>query len=69
MQKELPNNVLWLEDGDNSRYVHRYEFAPYALGEVTTFYDYAEDGSLNYDTAVTCRVEQDDVYGEIARPV
>lgn len=67
--KELPDNVLWLQDADNSRYVNKYERKPFALGEVATFFDYDEDGGLDYDSAVTCRVEEDEVLGLIARLV
>lgn len=67
--KELPDHVLWLVDGDNSRHVHRYEFKPFAPEDVATFYDYHEDGTLDYDSAVTVRVEQDPDLGVIGRLV
>ncbi len=66
---ELPDNVLWLEDADRSRHVHKYERQPYALGEVATFFDYDPEGGLDYDTAVTCRVVEDAFLGVIARLV
>lgn len=69
MPKEIPENVIWLEDGEHSRYVHKYERQPYALGDVATFFDYHEDDRLDYDSAITCRVVEDLVYGEIAKPV
>ncbi|OAV44492.1 hypothetical protein [Lewinella sp. 4G2] len=69
MRKELPDHVIWLVDGDEGRYVHQYEFRPFAIGDVATFYDYHEDGTFDYDSATTCRVERDAVYGEIARKV
>ena len=69
MQQELPDNVIWLVDGDDSRHVHKYERQAYALGEVATFYDFNPGGELDYDTAVTCRVERDPLLGEIARLV
>lgn len=69
MTKELPDNVLWLQDADEGRYVHKYDFKPFELGEVATFYDYHEDGTHDYDSAVTCRVERDPILGEIARKV
>lgn len=69
MQQELPPNVIWLEDGDNSRYVRQYEFKPFSIGDVGTFYDFHADGTLDYDSALTCRVEEDLVYGEVARAV
>lgn len=67
--KELPDHVLWLVDGNNSRHVRRYEFKPFTLGDAETFYDYHEDGTLDYDTAVTVRVEEDAVLGIIGRLV
>ena len=69
MQQELPENVIWLRDGDQGRYVHRYDFRPFEVGEVSTFYDYHEDGTFDYDSAVTCRVEADELHGEVARKV
>lgn len=69
MKQELPENVVWLVDGDEGRYVHKYEFKIYEVGEVATFYDYHEDGFFDYDTATTCRIERDEVYGEVARKV
>ena len=69
MPQELPENVIWLVDGDNSRYVHKYERQAFALGDVATFFDYHADGRLDYDSALTCRVTEDPVYGEVARPV
>ncbi|TXF91544.1 hypothetical protein FUA23_02270 [Neolewinella aurantiaca] len=67
--KELPDNVIWLEDAGNSRYVNKYERKPFEEGEVSTFFDYDPDGGIDYDTAVTCRVEHDEVLGLIARLV
>lgn len=69
MQKELPDNVVWLVDGDEGRYIHKYEFQPFKVDEVATFYDYHEDGTFDYDTATTCRIEKDALYGEVARKV
>ena len=67
--QELPENVLWLEDGDRSRYVHRFEFKSFTLEEVATFYDYDPEGQLDYDSAVTARVTEDPVLGMIGRLV
>jgi len=67
--QELPDHVLWLIDGDNSRYVHRYEFKQFALGDVATFYNYDPDGYLDYDTAVTVRVTEDPLLGLVGRLV
>ena len=69
MQQELPDNVIWLRDGGSGRYVHKYERQPYRIGDVATFYDFNEDGTLDYDSAVTCRVEADELLGEVARKV
>ena len=69
IQQELPDHVIWLVAGEDSRYVRRYEFKPFSLGEVATFYNFEEDGSLDYDTAVTCRIESDPDLGMIARMV
>jgi|AntRauTorckE5430_2_1112549.scaffolds.fasta_scaffold00202_4 hypothetical protein len=67
--KELPDNVLWLEDSGSSRYVNKYERKSYELSEVATFFDYDPDGGIDYDTAVTCRVIQDEILGIVARRV
>ena len=67
--QELPDHVLWLVDGDNSRHVHRYEFKPFAVGDVETFYDYHADGTLDYDSATTVRVAEDDLLGVVGRLV
>lgn len=67
--QELPDNLLWLVDGDQSRYVHKYERQPFAPGDVATFFDYDPAGDLDYDTAVTCRVVEDEVLGLIGRLV
>ena len=67
--QELPPNVLWLVDGDHSRHVHRYEFKPYAVGDTATFYDYDPNGALDYDSAVTVRVEEDPTLGVVGRLV
>lgn len=67
--KELPDNILWLQDGDNSRYVNKYERRAFEVGEVATFFDYDEAGGIDYDSAVTCRVEEDDLLGLVARLV
>lgn len=69
MTQELPDHVLWLLDGDQSRYVHRYEFKPFTVDEVATFYDYTPDGTLDYDTAVTVRVTEDPLLGVVGRLV
>lgn len=66
---ELPDNVLWLEDADRSRYVHKYERKPYEEGDVATFFDYDPENGLDYDTAVTCRVVNDELLGLVARLV
>ena len=67
--QELPEHVLWLVDGDNSRYVNRYEFKPFTLDDVVTFYDYHQDGTLDYDSAVTVRVTEDATLGIVGRLV
>lgn len=67
--QELPDNLLWLVDGGQSRYVHKYERQPFELGDVATFFDYDADGGLDYDTAVTCRVVEDEVLGVVGRLV
>ena len=67
--QELPDNLLWLVDGGQSRYVHKYERQPFGLGDVATFFDYDPDGGLDYDTAVTCRVVEDEVLGVVGRLV
>lgn len=67
--QELPEHVLWLVDGDNSRYVNRYEFKPFALDDVVTFYDYHQDGTLDYDSAVTVRLTEDATLGIVGRLV
>jgi hypothetical protein len=67
--KELPDNVLWLEDAGNSRYVNKYERKPFETGEVATFFDYNPEGEIDYDSAVTCRVIRDEVLGLVARLV
>ena len=67
--QELPDHVLWLIDGDNSRYVHCYEFKPFALDDVATFYNYDPNGDLDYDTAVTVRVTEDPLLGLVGRLV
>lgn len=67
--EELPDNVIWLEDADHSRYVRQYDFKPYTIGDVATWYDYDPEGGLDYDTAVTGRVEEDALYGEVVRRV
>ncbi|MEO0732456.1 MAG: hypothetical protein AAFZ52_06450 [Bacteroidota bacterium] len=67
--QEIPDNVIWLEDGDQSRYVHKYERQPFAVGDMATFYDYHADGTLDYDSAVTCRVVEDVLLGVIVRLV
>lgn len=67
--KELPENVLWLEDAGNSRYVNKYERKPFIIGEVATFFDYAPDGGIDYDSAVTCRVVEDEVLGLVGKLV
>lgn len=71
--QELPENILWLEDGDRSRHVHKYERRPYEAGEVATFYDYdpadATGAAVDFDTAVTCRVTEDETLGLIGRLV
>ena len=67
--KELPENVLWLEDAGNSRYVNKYERKPFAEGEVSTFFDYDPEGGIDYDSAVTCRVVRDDLLGLVGRLV
>lgn len=69
MMEELPDNVIWLEDADRSRYVHKYDFQPFETGEVATFYDYHPTGFLDYDSALTCRVVEDAVLGPVARAV
>ncbi len=66
---ELPDNVIWLEDAGQSRYVHKYERQSFAVGDVATFFDYDPEGGLDYDTAVTCRVIEDEVLGLVARLV
>lgn len=67
--KELPENVLWLEDAGNSRYVNKYERKAFTEGEVATFFDYDPEGNLDYDTAVTCRVVRDEVLGLVGKLV
>ena len=67
--KELPDNVLWLEDSGSSRNVKKYERKPYEIREVATFFDYDPDGGIDYDTAVTCRVIHDEILGIVARRV
>jgi len=67
--KELPENILWLQDADNSRYINKYERKAFELGEVATFFDYDEDGYLDYDSAVTVRVVEDEVLGLVGRLV
>jgi len=67
MQEELPDNVIWLVDGDEGRYVHKYEFQPFQVGDTATFYSYHADGTFDYDSAVTCRIEKDDTLGDVAR--
>lgn len=67
--QELPDHVLWLIDGDNSRYVHRYEFKPFVLEDVATFYNYDPTGYFDYDTAVTVRVTEDPLLGLVGRLV
>ncbi|WP_020570049.1 hypothetical protein [Neolewinella persica] len=67
--QELPDNLLWLVDADQSRYIHKYERQPFALGDVATFYTYDPEGHLDYDSAITCRVVEDEVLGVIGRLV
>lgn len=67
--QELPDHILWLIDADNSRYIHRYAFKPFTLDDVETFYDYHEDGRLDYDSAVTVRVTEDATLGIVGRLV
>jgi hypothetical protein len=67
--QELPDNILWLEDAGNSRYVNKYERKPFLEGDVATFFDYDPDGGLDYDSAVTCRVVRDEVLGLVGRLV
>ena len=67
--KELPDNILWLQDADKSRYVNKYERKAFELGEVSTFFDYDEDEGIDYDSAVTVRVVMDEVLGLVGRLV
>jgi len=67
--QELPDHILWLIDGDNSRHVNKYERKPYELGDVATFFDYSPEGGVDYDSAVTVRVVEDEVLGIVGRLV
>ena len=69
MKQELPANVIWLEDADRSRYVRQYDFKAFRIGDVATWYDYVPGEELDYDTAVTGRVGEDGIYGEVVRLV